>query len=144
MWGLSASHGCIFFSSNACSESLEQDLAMLKAIPHVDLTVGGMASLTLTSGTWQSLKVHGRQGLCITSSDANAFWQFLFDSSCNREISQPARANVCINNGSMQQAVQALLSVRVHPAVRIHTGVPVHNEGEQLQGYDALEAALTS
>ena len=71
---------------------------MLRAIPHVDLSVHGMAFLDLTIGTWQSLKVHCRRGLCITFSDANAFvrgtGQFLFDSSGDAEISQPMCASI--------------------------------------------------
>ena len=108
-----------------CSESLEQDLAVLKAIPHVDLTVDGMASLNLTSGTWQSLKVHGRHGLCITFSDADAFvrgtGQFLFDSSGNREISQPMCASIgeaCSRQSKsyyLCEANQQYASVLDHP-----------------------------
>lgn len=82
-----------------CSEFLlSLDLAVLRYIPHVNLSVGGMASLNLTNGTWQSLKVHGGHGLCITLGDADAFvrgtGQFLFDSSGDVEISQPMCASI--------------------------------------------------
>ena len=56
-----------------CRRSLNLDLAELKAIPHVDLYIGGRASLTLTDGAWQSLEVHGRRGLCINFADVDAF-----------------------------------------------------------------------
>ena len=56
-----------------CADFLEQDLAVLKAIPHVSLFTKGMASLTLTDGTWQSLQVHGTCALSIEFTDVDAF-----------------------------------------------------------------------
>ena len=73
--------------------SLALDLATLKAIPHVDVYIWGTANLTLTEGAWQSLKVHGIQGLCIEFSDVDAFVRrterFLLMSSGLVEVSQP-------------------------------------------------------
>ena len=77
---------------------LEQDLAVLGAIPHVDLYIAGIASLTVTAGSWQSLQVHGKDGLCITFTNANAFVRgterFLFSSTGPVEIPQPMCAAI--------------------------------------------------
>ena len=79
-------------------EILEQDLAVLSAIPHVNLLIGGMASFTLTGGAWQSLQVHGGGNLRITFTDANAFVRgterFLFCSTGPVEMSQPMCASI--------------------------------------------------
>lgn len=61
---------CFIFE---CAGSLTLDLAELKAIPHVELYVGGTARLSLTDGAWQNLEVNGRHGLRITFTDADAF-----------------------------------------------------------------------
>ena len=86
------------YFSLQCMDFLEQDLAVLKAIPHVRLHPYGMASLTLTDGSWQSLKVHGSNGLCITFTDVDAFVRgterFLFVSTGDVGISQPMCASI--------------------------------------------------
>lgn len=86
------------FLSLRCKGFLEQDLAVLKAIPLFDLYFDGMASLTLTDGIWRSLEVHGRRGLCIAFTDADAFVRgterFLFVSTGDVEISQPMCASI--------------------------------------------------
>ena len=81
-----------------CDGSLEEDLAVLKAIPHVRLSFTGMASFILTAGNWESLEVHGEDGLCITFIDAAAFVRgtkrFLFVSTGNPEVSHPMFASI--------------------------------------------------
>ncbi len=76
-----------------CRPFLGQDLAVLKAIPHVNLEIDGMAELSLTDGTWQSLEVHGMGGLRLDLGDADAFVRgterFLFILSGRLELSQP-------------------------------------------------------
>ena len=81
-----------------CTEFWEGDLAVLKAVPHVDLFFYGMASLTLTSGAWQSLEVHSNGGMCIDITDADAFVRgterFLFMSGGNTDMLQPTCATI--------------------------------------------------
>ena len=81
-----------------CGSFLGQDLAVLKAIPHVYLEIGNMAEFSLTDGAWQSLEVHGMNGLRLDIKDADAFVRgtkrFLFISSGNLELSQPLFTSV--------------------------------------------------
>ena len=87
-----------YFRLNCTGFQPGQDLAVLKAIPHVRLYIEDMASLTLTDGAWQNLEVHGGRGLCISFSNADAFVRdtdrFLFVSRGNVELSQPMRASI--------------------------------------------------
>ena len=82
------------------SEDMEQDLAVLSAIPHVDLHFGCKASLVVTDGVWQSLEVHGTDGLHIAFTDADVFVRgterFLFSSTGPVEISQPMSAAIMV------------------------------------------------
>ncbi len=75
-----------------CTTFLGQDLAVLKAIPHISLAVDGMADFSLTDGAWQSFGVHGMGGLKLDITDVDAFvrgtQRFLFISSDNLELSQ--------------------------------------------------------
>ena len=76
-----------------CTGFRGDDLAVLKAIPHVDLFLDGVASLILSNGTWQSLKVESSHALCVTFADADAFVRgterFLFASTGNtKDFSQ--------------------------------------------------------
>ena len=75
-----------------CDGSMDQDLALLKAIPHVDLRIGGTASLSLTDGVWQSLNVHAKD-LRIAFTDVDAFVRgtekSIFHSTGAVHISQP-------------------------------------------------------
>ena len=56
-----------------CSTLLGQDIAVLKAIPHVAVFIEGFADLTLSDGAWQSHEVHGTRTLRIKFSDVDAF-----------------------------------------------------------------------
>ena len=81
-----------------CTDFQGQDLAILKAIPHVRLYIEGTASLTLTEGAWQNLEVQGESGLCITFRDPDAFVRgtdrLLFVSKGDVEFSQPMCASL--------------------------------------------------
>ena len=74
------------------------DLAELKSIPHVKVHINGRAILTLSDGTWETLHVCGRRGLCISLTDADAFVRgterFLFVSLGSAAISQPMCASI--------------------------------------------------
>lgn len=73
-----------------CENFLGQDLAVLKAIPHVSLFIDGTAGLVLTDGAWQSLEVYSTGSLTIDFANADAFVRgterFLF--SANMQMSQ--------------------------------------------------------
>ena len=75
------------------------DLAALKAVPHVELYLDDTASLTLTDGAWQSIEVHGRSGLSIAFTDADAFvrgtQRFLFLDSGEMRFLQPMCTTMC-------------------------------------------------
>ena len=81
-----------------CTGFPGQDLAVLKAIPHVDLFLDGTASLFLSSGAWRSLQVHSNCGLCINFTDADAFVRgterFLFISRGNAGTLLPTCATI--------------------------------------------------
>ena len=59
-----------------CKDMQDQDLAALKHIPHVYLGFESFSTFRLTSGSWQSLHLHGPAGFSIHFSNADTFVRY--------------------------------------------------------------------
>lgn len=87
-----------------CKRSRDQDLAALQHIPHVVLEVQKFSKILLTSGSWQTLHISGRDGFHVTFQDVNAFVrdteQFLLvcTSQEARQMYRVLRA-ACVSQG---------------------------------------------
>ena len=121
-------------------EPLTLDLAELMAIPYVELHLDSPSNLTLTDGAWQTLEVHGREGLCINFRNAEAFvrgtQRFLFVSIGSAATSQPMCASIreacsrqsksCYQCGYMWQSRQ-LYAVRMSNCKEVMRLEPSHD-----------------
>ena len=128
-----------FFSFKGASSVL-LDLAELKAIPHVEVHIDGDANLTLSDGTWQTLQVCGKDGLCINFTDAEAFvrgtQRFLFVSLGDAATSQPMCASIreacsrqaksCYQCGYMGQWEEDPYTVRLSNCEEMMRLQPLH------------------